>query len=468
MKGRKIAGGMLALGLCWGMGQLNLRAQQAGGAPDPLLEADRKIEAEVRDHNEVAKNLKYLADEIGPRLTGSVNLDRASHWTQQRFTEYGLGNAHLEPWTVAHGWTRGTAEARIVSPIGHPMVIASAGWAPNTNGAVQGPVVYMKVKKVEDLAQYKGKVRGAMVIASEPFDFNAPKNPMLTPYSEEIIPINLPKKQERVRRDPAFYQALFQFMKTEGVAAVLLSSDKPYGLLNMFGIGGPLYFEGQTPTAIIGWEDYNLIWRLLQKGPVQLEVNISGNGFSEKPVGVYNTVAEIKGTEKPDEVVIVGAHLDSWDLGTGATDNGTGTAAVLEAARALEKTGLKPKRTIRFVLFTGEEQGLCGSHAYVMAHQAEMGKISGVLVHDTGTSKVISIGMMGFYEDREAMDKVLAPMKDLGLLEPSLRSLYGSAHNSFDAVGVPGFWAIQEVGDYPQTHHSQADTYDRVKPAELM
>jgi carboxypeptidase Q len=469
MKSRYFMGGILALALGWGIAQPLVHARQGGAvAIDPLVERDRQIEAEIKNNNELASNLEYLSDVIGPRLTGSVNLDQASHWTQKRFTDYGLSNVHLEPWNVTHSWARGTAQARILSPMAHPITIASAAWAPNTNGAISGPVVYMKVDKIEDLEQYRGKVKGAVVITSAPFDFNAPENPMLTPYGDEIVPINLPKKASGPRNNPRLYQAVFAFLKHEGVAAALLSSDKPYGLLNMFGIGGPMYFEGQTPLAIIGWEDYNLIWRLMKKGPVQLEVNIAGNAFSEQPVQVYNTVAEIKGSSKPDEVVIIGAHLDSWDLGTGATDNGTGSAAVMEAARALAKSGLEPRRTIRFILFTGEEQGLCGSHAYVTAHKDEMGKISGVLVHDTGTSRVISIGMMGFFEDREVMEKVVAPMKDLGLLEPSLRSLNGSDHNSFDAVGVPGFWAIQDVGDYPKTHHSQADTFDRVKPDELM
>jgi len=182
---------------------------------------------------------------------------------------------------------------------------------------------------------------------------------------------------------------------------------------------------------------------------------------------VYNTVAEIPGSEKPDEVVIIGGHLDSWDLGTGATDNGTGAMAVLEAARALQRLGLKPKRTIRFVLFTGEEQGLVGARAYVEAHKAELGKISGVLVHDSGTGRVLTIGMMANYAAREVMDRVVYPLAKIGLVEPSLRTEGGSDHVPFDEAGVPGFWCVQEPVDYAQTHHSQADTFDRVRPDDL-
>jgi Zn-dependent M28 family amino/carboxypeptidase len=222
-------------------------------------------------------------------------------------------------------------------------------------------------------------------------------------------------------------------------------------------------------VAAIARENHTLLWRLLDAGPVQVELSIQ-NSFSDKPVEVYNTVAEIRGSEKPDEVVIIGGHLDSWDLGTGATDNGTGSMAVLEAARALQKLNVKPKRTIRFVLFTGEEQGLNGSKAYVDAHKDEMAKISGMLVDDSGTGKVLTIGLMANYGARETMDRILYPLaksKDVQLAEPSLRTEGGSDHVSFDEVGVPGFWCVQDNVDYDRTHHSQADTLDRVRWDDL-
>jgi carboxypeptidase Q len=227
---------------------------------------------------------------------------------------------------------------------------------------------------------------------------------------------------------------------------------------------GREYAPSAIPTAFMTRENYALLWRLLDAGAVEAEVNI-GSSFSGRPGEVYNTVAEIWGTEKPDEFVIVGGHLDSWDLGTGATENGTGSMAVLEAARALQRLGVKPKRTIRFVLFTGEEQGLNGSKVYVKVHEKELGKISGVLVHDSGTGKVLTIGLMGNYAVRETIDRALyslARAKDVGLAEPTLRSEGGSDHVPFDAAGVPGFWCVQEGVNYDKTHHSQADTLDRV------
>jgi len=265
-----------------------------------------------------------------------------------------------------------------------------------------------------------------------------------------------------------FRQAQTKFFEEEGVSAVLRGSEKSYGNLNM-STAGRDYAPSKIPSAFITRENYTLLWRLLDAGGVEAEVNIASS-FSGKPVEVYNTVAEITGSEKPDEMVIIGGHLDSWDLGTGATDNGTGSMAVLAAARALQKLGVKPKRTIRFVLFTGEEQGLNGSKAYVKAHAAELGKISGVLVHDSGTGKVLTVGLMGNYGAREIIDHALYPLgraKEVGLSEPSLRAEGGSDHVPFDEAGVPGFWCVQDNADYDKTHHSQADTIDRVRWDDL-
>src|SRR3989441_5945360 len=253
-----------------------------------------------------------------------------------------------------------------------------------------------------------------------------------------------------------------KFFADEGVSAVLLGSEKWYGLKNM-STSGREYVPGAVPTAYITREDDALLWRLLDAGAVEAEVSIESS-FSGKPVEVYNTVAEIPGSEKPDEVVIIGGHLDSWDLGTGATDNGTGSAAVLEAARALQKSGVKPKRTIRFVLFTGEEQGLNGSRAYVKAHAADLPRISAVLVHDSGTGRVLTVGLMGNYNAKETMDRILYPLsRGVGLAETTLDSEGGSDHVPFGEAGVPGFWCVQEPANYEKMHHSQADTLDHVR-----
>lgn len=451
-----------------------LRAQQPT-PKDPIAEADDLILAEIHDHNEIMSNLEYLSDVIGARLTGSENLKKANDWTQKRFADYGLANAHLESWTIAHSWARGTASARIVSPSEHPLTIASYGWAPGTIGVVRGPVVYVKAESVEELEAYKGKLKGAIVVTGEPLPLPLPDqpapNPMLVPYGEPFLLVRPPRPGERpLQFGPAmirFLQARADFFKNEGVIAGLSDSGKPDGLLNMTGAGGRNYNIAPIPLAFISSENYSLVWRLMNRGPVEVELNIQ-NSVGDKPVEVYNTVAEVRGSDKANEFVVLGAHLDSWDLGTGSTDNGTGSMVVLEAARALGKLGLHPRRTIRFALFSGEEQGLNGSRAYISAHSADLPRVSAALIHDTGTGRVISIGLMRNYQAAEIMEKVVAPLKPLGLLELSQRWMTGSDHASFEQAGVPGFFCVQDAAQYFETHHSQADTFDQAHEADLV
>ena len=252
----------------------------------------------------------------------------------------------------------------------------------------------------------------------------------------------------------------------EGAAGVLVDSNKEHGLVNMT-TAASNFTPGTLPEAFLTTESYGLICRLLKRGPVEIEIDMK-NKFSEGEVEVFNTVAEIPGSEQPDEVVIIGGHIDSWDLGTGATDNGTGIMAVLEAARALKAVGIKPRRTIRCVLFSGEEEGLHGSRAYVKAHEKEMAKISGVLVHDMGTGRVTSIGLQGRYDLREVMDKVVDPFKEaVHMDELSMRNMGGTDHLSFLPHGVPAFAVVQDGAEYRKTHHTESDTFDKVYPDEI-
>jgi len=455
-----------------------LRAQQPQAPQkDPNAEADEKILAEVHDHNEIMANLEYLSDMIGHRLTGSENLKKANEWTRQRFSDYGLAKAHLEPWSIGHGWTRGTASGRIVSPAEHPLSLASYGWGPNTNGKVRGPVVYVKAANKDELDAYKGKLKGAIVITGEPQLLPSPDQPAPSPLSIPEGDSILLVRPERPGPRPAapagprgglrFFQARTEFFKQEGVLAALSDSGKPDGLLNMGGAGGRDYHIGAIPSAFITSENYSLIWRLLKRGPVELELEIT-NTITDRPVEVYNTVAELPGAARPNEIVILCAHLDSWDLGTGSTDNGTGSMVVLEAARALQKSGLRPARTIRFILFSGEEQGLVGSRTYVTAHKDELPNISVAIAHDTGTGRVLTISLMRNYQDQELMAKVVAPLHSLGLVELSQRWMTGTDHASFQEAGVPGFFFIQDPVQYFQTHHTQADTFDQAHEADLV
>jgi carboxypeptidase Q len=446
-------------------------ARPAPGDKNPFAAPDARIIGEIQSHSEVMANLEYLSDSIGQRMTGSPQLKHANDWTKGKFTEYGLTNVHLEPWTIARSWTRGTARARITSPAEHPLTIAAAAWSPNTPGVVKGPLVYFDAMKKEEFAKFHGQLKGAVVINQEPESLSPPKP--VDPDHAQTRPMQQPPPRmgEAPIVDP--YDALLlaakertQFFKDEGVAVILRDSNKPQALLNMTDVSLERFAPGVIPTAFITGEGYRLLFRLLKHGPVQVEIEMT-NTMGDKPVEVYNTVADLRGSEKPDELVIIGGHLDSWDLGTGSTDNGTGSMAVLEAARALAKLNLKPKRTIRFVLFSGEEQGLYGSAEYVKAHQNELEKISGVLVHDTGTGRVLTVGLHDNYQDRELMDRVLSPLRELRLVEPTMARSYGTDHLSFDEVGIPGFFCIQDGAEYRFTHHSQSDTFDKVWKEDL-
>jgi len=405
---------------------------------------------EIDKKSQLMANLEYLCDMIGPRLTGSPGLTKASNWTLEKFKQYGLANPHLESWKINRGWTRGIATGRIVVPTEQRLLLESAGWSISTpgTGPVRGPVISLGSDSLTDLAAFKGKLKGAWIIRG--------------PVSEQPSP----KKPAAHGGSARTSAEAKKFLAEEGAAGILRDSDKEHGLVNMTGASYN-FTPSLLPEAFLTTESYGLIWRLLQRGPVEIEVELK-NTFSTGEVEVFNTVAEIPGTEKPDEVVIIGGHIDSWDLGTGATDNGTGIMAVLEAARSLKAVGVAPRRTIRFVLFSGEEEGLHGSAAYVKAHDAEMPKIAAVLVHDMGTGRVKSIGLQGRYDLREIMDQVVEPFKGAtNLDELSLSNMSGTDHLSFLGHGVPAFAVMQDGAEYRKTHHTESDTFDKVYADEV-
>jgi carboxypeptidase Q len=420
-----------------------------------VLEANRQIIQFEKENSEVMAILQYLSDHIGPRLTGSENMQRASEWTAQKMKEYGLVNVSLEPFTIPRGWQRGHVEMTMLEPFEHPIEAASMGWTPGTRGTVKGAVVLFDPQSEAEMQSFKGKLRGAIVLRGAPANVNQhfPK-----PNGTDEI-------GERTQPQEDWRSKLNDFMHREGVAAILRDSGKPHQLLNMTGSWGA---SNPLPTLFITNEDYSRFYRLIKEGVTpKARLRVEAR-FTKGPVTVYNTVGDIQGSEKPDEYVICGGHLDSWDLGTGTTDNGTGSSVTLEAARILAKLGLKPKRTIRFVLFCGEEQGLHGSQAYVQAHKDELAKISGVFVHDTGTGRVNGIGLHGSGHLQPMFEMELAALKDLGVERYSNFLMGGTDHASYYAAGVPGFWYMQESADYNLTHHSQSDTYDKALKDDLI
>jgi hypothetical protein len=491
----------------------------------PPAELDQKLMAEVKANAEIMKNLQYLSDVIGPRLTGSKQLDRASQWTAEVMKKYGLENVRLEPWEIPYGWERGTASLKVVEPDTKvSCVVAAWGWTPGTKGKVTGPVIILKAANMADLNAYKGKLKNAIIMTSAPSSvapvtdtsygpLPPPKEKKDDPKSEEpkkkaagidqIVafadgqpPKDDPKKDDLKKVDPkkdeqpkkkgggfggfgGFLASpeVEAFLMAEGAACRLSDSGKPHGLLAVSGGWrgkDRVPPEGMMPRLTVAHEFYAMLWRLAGRPEPEVtraEVEIT-NTFVPGPVTCFNTIGEIRGTEKPDEFVVVGAHLDSWDLATGTMDNGTGSCVVLETARALAafaKQGYRPKRTIRFALFTGEEQGLYGSKRYVESHKDEMAKTSLALVHDTGTGKVYGFGVHGNAKVKDVLDRELGTLAaEPGWKGVDMGGVNGSDHQAFHPAGVPGLACRQDIDEYRFTHHTQTDTFDHAKGPNLL
>jgi carboxypeptidase Q len=467
----------LALGLAavvlWG--STVSRAQQTGEAAAKAKALDQQIVSESKQGSELVANLGHLSDMIGPRLTGSAALKRANDWTSAKMATYGLSNVHLEPWLLPEGWERGKAYGRILEPDnGRLLSLAALGWTPSTNGKVEGEVVVIAATKGADLDAFRGKLKGKIVLNGAPTQ--------LVPIAEIDkgggFVASADKKLAKDKNPPnfeevmAFRKQLDVFLQQEGAIAVLSDAGKHLGLL--YTGGGWNGTERASavkkiPMASVAHEHYALLHRLATRpapATTRIELEISTK-YIPGPIKVFNTVGELRGSEKPDEIVIVGAHLDSWDLGQGTLDNGCGTCVVLETARILAKLP-PPKRTIRFVLFTGEEQGLHGSREYVQQHKDELPRMSAALVHDTGTGKVIGLGWMSNREELgPILETELASLKELGVKELCGRGFGGSDHMSFDRGGVPGCAFNQEIAGYRFGHHSQADTMEMVREDDL-
>lgn len=426
-----------------------------------MEDADQQIYQEVKAKSELMRNLEYLTYQIGARLTGSPQMQQASDWSLGRFRDYGL-DAHLETVQIAHAWRRGSESARLLTPTEHDIPIHAIGWSKATPGAVTGLVTVLQVSSSADVLRYKGKLKGAIVLPGEPAEM--PDDVPETAYDAFSPPVHgvprpevLPLKTRR--------QLLLKLLLEEQAAVVLLDSGKTDDLFNMGTFSD--YEPTQIPIAFVTHESYSLIYRLAMQSPVTMQINMAGT-FSPGPAPASITVAQIRGSEFPDEQVVLGAHLDSWDLGQGALDNGTGAMAVLEAARVLRSLSWKPKRTITFVLFTGEEENGIGAKAFLANHHADIAKIDGVLVHDTGTGRVLGIGLQDLYETGLLMKEIYEPLREVFDLQPlSTRYFGASDHVQFLEAGVPAYFCVQAPAHYREAHHSQTDTFDKVRSSEI-
>jgi len=486
----------------------------------------QRIRDEGLNHSHVMEFASALMDGIGPRLTASPNAKKANEWTRDTLTKIGLENAHLEDWgEFGMGWQQMNTWARMVSPDTAVLILQATPWSPATSGPVTGDVVWVDIHEDKDFDKYKGKLSGKIVLYGAMREVPPVDKPLFERNTEKDLqdiaefPVSAgaggrsPDMQARLRaymERMRMVDKIAQFFADEKVAAVIEPSRDAK---NGGGSGGTFFDDngatlGRTPyladkkvkipVAVATIESYGRLYRLVHAHvPVSVEVNIDTK-FTGDHEHAYNTVAEIPGTDPKlkDQVVMLGGHLDSWIAGTGATDNGAGTVVAMEAVRILEALGVKPRRTIRIALWTGEEQGLFGSKGYCKEHfgsaalstapdqqalpefmrratgplevKPEQKLISAYFNVDNGSGKIRGIYTQGNAAVAPIFAQWIAPLKDLGVTTLTMRNTGGTDHLSFDAVGIPGFQFIQDDLDYEsRTHHSNEDVVERLQAADL-
>ena len=489
-------------------------------AAAPEEPVDFGMVTRIRDEgfgdSKVMETLFQLTDVIGARLTGSPNLKRANEWTRDQLSAWGLQNAHLESWgPFGRGWSFDRVSLRMLAPTEAPLVAYPKAWTPGTDGPVRARALKAKLESEEDLEKVKGKLAGMVLLIADARELKGPDKPLFTRFTEQELeqlsqfqvsgqrraaPPGLagpPLDREAFLRRQRFQRTLRAFLKAEKVVATLEPSSVDGGIVRVSGGGSRQKDEDPgVPTLVLSAEHYNRLARLLDRGlPVELELEVEAR-FHDEDVNAYNTVAEIPGTDKKGELVMLGAHMDSWHTGTGATDNAAGCAVAMEAVRILKALGVQPRRTIRIALWSGEEQGLLGSRAYVRQHfgarpalppseqelpsylRRETGSVTVLPEHaklsayfnlDNGTGKIRGIYTQGNAAAMPIFEAWFRPFTDLGAHALTNRNTGGTDHLSFDAVGLPGFQFIQDEADYEtRSHHTNMDVYDRIQREDMM
>lgn len=476
----------------------------AADAPD--LQTVSRIRNEGFRNSKVMEYAQGLTDGIGARLTGSPAMKKANEWTRDELTRMGLSNARLEPYTFGRGWEAESVMVRMLAPDQQQLYAIAGAWSPGTDGVVRGKVVKVKLESKDDLEKNKGTLGGAIVMIAEPREMKPLEKAALDRYTdeelEELGVYEIPSARDNARRAEylrrrEFRKELAKFATEEKIAAVLQPGSGDGGVFRVQSTGTWADDEPVgVPTVGLAPEQYNRIARLLdKKQDVELEIDLRTRFHDDRTS--WNTVAEIPGSDRKGEVVIIGAHLDSWHTGTGATDNASGVAVMMEAMRILKSLGVTPKRTIRIALWSGEEQGLLGSRAYVEQHfgkraepkdpeqaklpswarteqgelvlKPEHGKVSAYFNVDNGTGRIRGI----YAQENAAVVPIfrawLEPLHDVGATTVTMRNTGSTDHVPFDDLGIPGFQFIQDDVEYStRTHHTNWDTYERLQRDDLM
>lgn len=476
-----------------------------------------RIWLEGTGHSRVMEHLSWISDVFGPRIPGSPAYDQAAAWAVKRFTELGLANAVVEPvGELGLGWSCEYVSAHMTAPSYMPILAYPRPWTGSTKGRITGSPVLALLSSKADLEKHKGKLKGAIVLLKEPRpvhpSFSAPASRLdekgLREIEETPIPVKPVKPGESGEKGGLKWEELEEFFMTEEVGCLVEPSSgnrADFGTVRVDayeGNGKDFTTRGQSPRIFVAAEQYNRICRVLDlKVPVTLEIEVRTTIYDKDTKG-YNVTAEIPGTDKKDELVMLGGHLDSWTGGTGAVDDAAGCAVAMEAVRILKALGVKPRRTIRAAFWTGEEEGFYGSRGYVARHfgdtdkqsldklnfeeleknwrnplgdstkllaKPDYAKISGYFNYDNGSGRIRGIYLQENFQVRPIFETWMKPLKDLGVTAIALQNTEGTDHLPFDYIGIPGFQFIQDPLDYfPGLHHTNQDVYDHAVPEDLV
>ena len=447
------------------------------------LSVVQRIREEGLERPHIEELARYLTEVNGPRLTGSPGMKRANDWTAERFRSWGLRNAVVEPWgEFGRGWEQVDYKGRILTPYEQTLQGIASAWTGSTNGTVRGHAMIARVESQADLAGLRGRMKEAVLLLDAPQDVEPEwehvdrrtslEDLLLPPAPREGAQLSDADRQammERRRVQRELAGALTAMAESEGALAILRISGANDGVIRGGGNGSRVKGDPEgLPQVVIPREQYNQIWRNLAGGtPVELELLVT-NRFYEEDLQSYNTLAEIPGTDKAGEYIMLGGHLDSWHYGQGGSDNAAGSVVMMEAMRILETLGLPLRRTVRIALWSGEEQGLLGSRAWVANHPDMHARISAYVNVDNGTGKIRGIWDQSNEQAIPVFEQILWPFRDLGVVAVKHGNTGGTDHLAFDAAGVPGFNFIQDpIEDNQNSHHTNLDPFEHLQIEDL-